>query len=346
MSSPSRVSFVIPTLNRGRYVVRAVDSCLALTRSEDLEIEVIVLDSMSDDGSWEQLKEKFADNPQVILAQNARGCGPTKSWLDGAKLATGKFVTFVWSDDYISEAFLTTLLPPLQAGCDIAMGRGIVRDINEDTSLPTGDDDVSIVSGEIFLFRHMGLVKGCPLPMSPTVALFTRATFDRWLTAVESWCVQPGIRKAIMWRRAIGPDLMLFLMASATSGSRIALASGIVAQFSSHPDSITVSSSTWPLRLGYWLAKWWAIEAVMGHDKHFAVAPLARLVVQGRILTLVVSHLSEQSGIDLDLISSYRAEVQRAQSLLFVRVGPQKGVKAILSSAFGLAWRMAARLRR
>ncbi|MEG8053608.1 glycosyltransferase [Sphingomonas aerolata] len=52
MTARPKVSFVVPTLNRGRYVVRAVDSCLAAATAA-VDVEVVVLDSMSDDGSWD-----------------------------------------------------------------------------------------------------------------------------------------------------------------------------------------------------------------------------------------------------------------------------------------------------
>ena len=102
------VSFIVPTINRGRYVVRAVESCLAAYTAEaGVDVEVIVLDSESDDGSWEALRSRFGSDSRVTLAQNRRGLGPTRSWLDGAKLARGDYMTFIWSDDYISPRFLT-----------------------------------------------------------------------------------------------------------------------------------------------------------------------------------------------------------------------------------------------
>src|SRR5258706_2641560 len=124
MSARARtlISFVIPTLNRARYVSRAVRSCLhAAEATPSLDVEVIVLDSQSDDGSWEQLQRTFGRDQRVRLAQNVRGLGPTRSWLDGARLVRGDLVTFIWSDDYVSPSFLAQLTPSLLSGRHVAI---------------------------------------------------------------------------------------------------------------------------------------------------------------------------------------------------------------------------------
>ena len=105
-----KTSFLIPTLNRNGLVQRAVRSCLVALDHARADGEVIVLDSESDDGSWEGLKQEFGEEPRVVLRQNRSGLGPTKSWLDCAEGLTGDAVTFVWSDDYIAPDFLLHLL--------------------------------------------------------------------------------------------------------------------------------------------------------------------------------------------------------------------------------------------
>lgn len=338
-----RVSFVVPTLNRGHYVVRAVQSCLNAA-TEHADVEVVVLDSMSDDGSWELLVERFSDNKCVILAQNQRGLGPTRSWLDGAKRVSGQFVTFLWSDDYISPDFLEILLPPLLAGADLAVGDGAVRDIDDDSSLSAGRDRAATIDGDVFMRRHLGLVTGRALPVSPAVALFTRELFDQWVLAVENWCTQPGIRHDIMWRRAIGPDLMLFLAACLGTGRQITISERIVAQFSSHAGSITISSSTWPLRAGYWLAKWWAVQALLVQPRPIAIEALARLIVQGILLVQMARCGRSAAAVDPALIASFETTVQEARQRLFDRVGTIRGVSLLAESSLRLAWRMGSRL--
>ncbi|MEG8028204.1 glycosyltransferase [Sphingomonas aerolata] len=72
MTARPKISFVVPTLNRGRYVVRAVDSCLAAATAA-VDVEVVVLDSMSDDGSWDLLTERFAGIPASFSPRTSAG---------------------------------------------------------------------------------------------------------------------------------------------------------------------------------------------------------------------------------------------------------------------------------
>jgi hypothetical protein len=254
------VSFIVPTLNRGRYVVRAVESCLrAEAGRTGVAVEVVVIDSQSDDGSWELLVERFGSDPRVRLVQNQRGIGPTRSWLDGAKLVKGEFVTFVWSDDYILPRFLRILLPLLQDGSELAVGSGAVREFDEDGDLLV-DLVQKDVDREVFLVGYFsGSKHRIRRPMSPTCAIFKRPCLDKWVQIVEVWCNSTSFHQQVMWQRAIGPDLLLYLIA-ANMSSKVPTVFEDVAQFSAHKGSITISSSKWLLQAGYWCARLWLIE--------------------------------------------------------------------------------------
>ncbi len=124
----TKVSFIVPTLNRLDYVLRAVASCLVAGEAVvGIETEVVVLDSQSDDGSWELLQERFGSDPRVKLVQNKRGLGPTHSWIDGVDCATGDYMTFVWSDDYISPRFLMRLLPMMNNKTRLAIALELIN---------------------------------------------------------------------------------------------------------------------------------------------------------------------------------------------------------------------------
>lgn len=263
MSAKKRplVSFVVPTLNRGRYVVRAVDSCLnAETVEAGVDVEVIVLDSESDDGSWEALQERFSSDDRVTLAQNRRGLGPTKSWIDGARLARGDFVTFLWSDDYISPEFLTVLVPGLRGGAAVAVGRGLMRDLDDETPLPVSSSasDTYLPIGEFLeVYFRRSRSDNEIRPVSPACSLFSRDAFLTWIDIAEKWCQETPLRQNLLWRRAIGPDLMLFFVACGKTQGELLVSPAATAQFSHHPDSFSVAASPWSYETGYWLARVW-----------------------------------------------------------------------------------------
>ncbi|MBV1689342.1 glycosyltransferase [Novosphingobium sp. G106] len=336
MTARLKVSFIVPTLNRGRYVIRAVDSCINQTAA-DVDIEVIVLDSMSDDGSWELLTTRFSKDGRVILAQNQRGLGPTRSWLDGARLVTGEFVTFIWSDDYISPLFLEVLLPPLLKGHGASIGKGAIRNIDDERALPVSGHVTSAFNGDKLFEHYLGLVSGSQLPVSPAAALFARGVFDRWIAAVESWCTHPGVRNDLMWQRAIGPDLMLFLAAGEEAEQKVSVHENVVAQFSSHSNSITISSSTWLLRAGYWLANWWAIQRATEQRRPVALSAIARLTLLGVLFGQLARYTA---GMNPSLLRSFDEQVSDARQCLFSKVGACHGSILLFRSATQLLWRV------
>ena len=314
MSRP-KVSFVVPTLNRGRHVERAVASCLATgdAAAHLADIEVVVLDSQSDDGSWERLCERFGSDPRVKLSQNARGLGPTRSWLDGVALVTGDYATFLWSDDYVDATFLPTLLPPLLDGAALVSAQGIVRDIDDERPLPV-TSGAAVVPGELFIAAQCGLkLKGVPpVTVSPAAALFPRAALDRWQAFMRAEGQATPLRQKLWWKRAIGPDLLLFLIA-ADNAAPVRVTAETVVQFSAHAGSITISSTSWRLRAGYWLARVWAWSRIEGGLSTNARARTAvRLLAQAAVLQVQAA----SAGADLGPSNDLRAGIaQVAQPL-------------------------------
>jgi glycosyltransferase involved in cell wall biosynthesis len=217
-----------------------------------------VLDSQSDDGSWELLQEKFGMDERVKLVQNNRGLGPTHSWIDGVDCATGDYMTFVWSDDYISPRFLKRLLPMMNAETHVAMGAAIGRDVDDETPFPI-DDSAETVPSLAYLAGFFPAYAGTtPNYVSPVCALFTRESFEQWKNIAKSWGRSTPLREHVMWKRAIGPDLLLYFI-GALNGKKIAYTREAVAQFSAHPGSISISVSKYLLRSGYWLARCWLV---------------------------------------------------------------------------------------
>jgi glycosyltransferase involved in cell wall biosynthesis len=338
------VSFIVPTLNRGRYVLRAVESCLRAGAEAGVAVEVIVLDSESDDGSWEALNERFKSCEEVRLAQNKRGLGPTRSWLDGARLVRGRFVTFLWSDDYVAPHFLRSLLPPLADGAELAIGFGAVRDIDDDSSLaPLARCD--LVSREQIAAEYFGVAhsEAEPLPVSPAAALFTREAFIRWLELVEPYCQADELRSVVMWRRAIGPDLLLFLAALDLNTGPVPLVRGYVAQFSAHASSITVSSSSWPLRTGYWLARAWLVER-WAEDRTVSDSGLATISVRMFLQALVLAASAPPRLADTSRALIQRCILSQAKRI-WSRARHRVGTRGMLRVSFRAAARRPAGTR-
>lgn len=88
------LSVVIPTWNRAHVVCEAIESALN-QRAE--QVEVIVVDDCSTDGTVDLIKKTFGSRVQALQQLTRRGQGAARNV--GALLACGEFVGFLDSDD-------------------------------------------------------------------------------------------------------------------------------------------------------------------------------------------------------------------------------------------------------
>lgn len=105
-----KISVVVPIYNVEQYLVRCIESILQQTYPY---LEIILVDDGSSDHSGEicdQYKQKDA-RIQVIHKQNG---GLSDARNAGIKLATGKYIGFVDSDDYIHPKMYEVLLATMQ----------------------------------------------------------------------------------------------------------------------------------------------------------------------------------------------------------------------------------------
>lgn len=92
------VSVIVPVYNMESYLERCMDSLVNQTLKD---IEIIVINDGSVDNSLKILnkyKKKYPEKVQIINQQNA---GISVARNNGLKLATGKYVGFVDSDDFV-----------------------------------------------------------------------------------------------------------------------------------------------------------------------------------------------------------------------------------------------------
>lgn len=92
------ISVVVPVYNTGEPLRRCINSILNQTYSP---IEIILVDDGSTDKATIDICDEYAlNNPSVRLVRQANG-GPSKARNTGINSASGKYIVFVDSDDYI-----------------------------------------------------------------------------------------------------------------------------------------------------------------------------------------------------------------------------------------------------
>lgn len=120
MTRDALVSVVIPVWNREHCIVDAVQSVLAQTHPH---LECIVVDDGSTDATADRVRRAFGDDPRVrLLPADHRGVAAARN--RGVAAATGRFVTFLDSDDLMAPARIERQLATLQdPAADAVIGR-------------------------------------------------------------------------------------------------------------------------------------------------------------------------------------------------------------------------------
>src|ERR1700726_1056019 len=121
MNHASRVSILLPCLNARPFLQARVESLLGQTHTD---WEAIVLDSFSEDGSWEFFQSVASTDRRFRLSQIPRE-GIYAALNRGLELATGEFLHIATCDDTMAPEFLLEMLHALSrcpeaaiAACD------------------------------------------------------------------------------------------------------------------------------------------------------------------------------------------------------------------------------------
>ena len=112
-----KVSVIVPVYNAEKTLRRCVDSLLAQTIIDDMEI--ILIDDGSVDASASIMKEYFNRYPNHIVTFYQKNSGPSCARNYGLEKASGKYVGFVDSDDYIMNNMYEKMVNMIESQEDI-----------------------------------------------------------------------------------------------------------------------------------------------------------------------------------------------------------------------------------
>jgi GT2 family glycosyltransferase len=99
-----KVSIIVLNYNGGKYLKECLDSVL---RTDYHNIEVIVVDNASDDGSPEFVKKHY---PQVILIENEKNLGFCEGNNIGIRKATGEIIILLNNDTIVDSKWIKEIL--------------------------------------------------------------------------------------------------------------------------------------------------------------------------------------------------------------------------------------------
>ena len=183
MNKSSLVSILIPTYNRKYKVVNAINSALNQTYKN---IEIIVSDNCSSDGTLEHLNNLYKNIDNVKIIGNSINSGPVINWINCIENSSGEFSKLLFSDDRISPNFIEETVKLLKSDSDIGF---VYSPVLIETSLRkrlyynTYNSTRKLQSKKI---ENRFLID-LNVPVSPGAALFRRSDLlENILTFIEN----------------------------------------------------------------------------------------------------------------------------------------------------------------
>jgi len=233
MSAPL-VSIMVPVYNRRRMLADCLKSALSQTCRD---LEVVVADNASTDGTWDVCREFARADSRVRIFRNSENIGPVRNWQRCFREAQGRYGKLLFSDDVLSSYYLEKTLPLMRdphvafvftmamIGTDPRQSRLAYRFDKQTGRFP----------------RHQYIRRaliGSSVPVSPGAALFRLSDLRG---SLQLSIPSPTI--AGFEQHGAGIDLLLYLMTAARY-EEVAYVAQPLVFFREHKGSITHSGDS------------------------------------------------------------------------------------------------------
>jgi glycosyltransferase involved in cell wall biosynthesis len=185
MSHPE-ISVVVPTKNRERYILEAVNSVLAQTISNH---EIVVIDDGSADRTRELLEPYISDGRVRYYFRDAAGVSAARNF--GVEQARGRLIAFLDSDDL----FLPSKLEKQFALLEGNAGLGFVHcsfSKFDNAGNDLGVRDTSTLQGSLYpeILQEWSILMAMPCMMIPKTIFEQVGGFDpsmNWAEDLDLW---------------------------------------------------------------------------------------------------------------------------------------------------------------
>lgn len=123
------VSVVVPVRNDVRYIERCLQSIFSQSYRN---IEVVIVDGVSTDGTLDILQRYKAEYPENICLMSEPDGGGGDAWNKGLKLATGDIFGILGSDDVYKPGAVATVVGFFRSHPEASFVHGHSENIDED----------------------------------------------------------------------------------------------------------------------------------------------------------------------------------------------------------------------
>lgn len=193
-----RVSVVIPCYNYRRYLPDAVSSALD---QDGLDVDVLVVDDASRDGSAELARELARADSRIDTLVHEQNTGHIQTYNDGLSKATGDYVVLLSADDLLPRNALSRAVALMEHHATVGLVYGYARsftdrpgpaaDVTRSWSVWPGSEWLrrSARTGRCFLASPEAVMRREALFMTDLYdpRLPHSGDFDMWLRTAARW---------------------------------------------------------------------------------------------------------------------------------------------------------------
>ncbi len=102
-----KLSFCIPTYNRGAYLGRLIESIASQWTDE---VEIVISDNASTDNTEEIIAEYQKKYTRIVYSKSETNLGADRNYLRAVELAKGEYCWLFGSDDYLADGAIERIL--------------------------------------------------------------------------------------------------------------------------------------------------------------------------------------------------------------------------------------------
>lgn len=114
------VSIILPVYNVEQFLKQCLDS---IVNQSFKNIELIVINDCSTDNSLKIIEEYKQKDERIVLINLKENSGVSNARNEGLKIAKGKYISFIDSDDWVKQDFIETLFNNIEKyKCDVFSG--------------------------------------------------------------------------------------------------------------------------------------------------------------------------------------------------------------------------------
>ena len=161
------VTVVVPCYNYGRYLPDAVQS---ITSQEGVDVEVIIVDDASTDGSQQVAQDLAAADDRIRLILHEQNKRHIATYNDGLREATGDYVVLLSADDLLAPGALSRSSNLMERYPEVGMVYGYAADFEGDVPAERQDSETwSLWTGPQWIAKISR--RGRNMMFSPEVTL-------------------------------------------------------------------------------------------------------------------------------------------------------------------------------